>query len=178
MTPRAGLLLLLWSAAAAAQSPPGGFDQAFDGDERPWREIEAKLPAYPLPENLVKIDAGATASSRYYVDTASLSVDPDGVVRYSVVVKSAYGAESVSYEGIRCDTRERRSYAFGRPDGSWSRARSSRWERIQANLAQTRYQMTLYGDYFCPEGRIAGDRKEVLDGLRRGQNWRLDDFRQ
>ena len=178
MTPRAALLLLFWSAAAAAQTPPGGFDQAFDGEDRPWREIEAKLPAYPRPENLVQIDAGATASSKYYVDTTSVSVDPDGVVRYSVVVRSAQGAENLSFEGIRCDTRERRLYAFGRRDGSWSKARSSRWERIEANLAQTRYQMTLYSDFFCPEGRIAGDSQEVLDGLRRGQNRRLDYFRQ
>jgi hypothetical protein len=170
-----GLLLLLCSAGVAAQ--PAGFDQEFEAEERPWREIEVPIPAYPRPENLIQFDAGGVTSHRHYIDTASVSVDPDGVVRYSLVARSAQGAENVSYEGIRCATRERRLYAFGRRDGSWSRARSSGWERIEANVGQFRQQMMLYRDFFCPEGGIARHRDEVLDALRRGMNWRLEDFR-
>jgi hypothetical protein len=177
VTRHAGLILLLWAAGAAAQPPPGGFEEAFEGEDRPWREIEARLPAYPRPDDLLQFDAGAVTANRYYIDTASVSVDPDGVVRYSLVVRSAQGAENVSYEGIRCATRERRLYAFGRRDGSWSRARGSRWERIEANLAQAQHQIALYRDFFCPEGGIARNRDEILDGLRRGLNRRLDDFR-
>lgn len=172
----AGLLLFLWAAMASAQSQPGGFDQAFDGEERPWREIEAQLPAYPRPEKLLQFDPGGATANRYFMDVASISVDPDGVVRYSVLIRSAQGAENVSFEGIRCATRERRLYAFGRRDGSWSRARNSRWERIEAHVAQSRHQMILYSDFFCPEGRIAGDRDEIVDGLRRGMNRRLEYF--
>lgn len=174
---RAGLLLLLCAAGAGAQSQPGGFDQTFDGEDRPWREIEAQLPAYPRPENLFRFDPGGVTDNQYSIDIASISVDLDGVVRYSMVIRSAQGAENVSFEGIRCDTRERRLYAFGRRDGSWSRARNSRWERIEGNIAQSRYQLNLYTDFFCPEGRIAGGRQEIVDGLRRGMNWRLEDFK-
>jgi hypothetical protein len=173
---RAGLLLCVWAAVASAQSQPGGFDQAFDGEERSWREIESQLPAYPRAENLFQFDPGGTTANRYLIDTASISVSPDGVVRYSMVIRSAEGAENVSFEGIRCDTRERRLYAFGRRDGSWSRARNSRWERIEANVAQSRHQLTLYKDFFCPEGRIVANREEILDGLQRGMNRQLQDL--
>lgn len=172
----AGLLLLALAAGVAAQPQPGGFDQAFDGEDRPWREIEAQLPGYPRPENLSQFDPGGVTTNRYLIDTASISVEADGVVRYSMVIRSAQGAENVSFEGIRCDTRERRLYAFGRRDGSWSRARNSRWERIEANVAQSRHQLTLYTDFFCPEGRIVANRAEIVDGLQRGMNRRIEDL--
>jgi hypothetical protein len=57
------------------------------------------------------------------------------VVRYTVVVKSPAGAETVSFEGMRCESGERKLYAFGRADGQgggeWSRNRYARWDVIK-----------------------------------------------
>ncbi len=172
MTRRAWPALLLAGACAAAQAQQG-FEQEFEDENKPWREIQAQIPPYPKAENLFQVEGYPASPYRYFLDTASVSVDPDGVVRYSLVLRTPGGAENVSFEGIRCATRERRLYAFGRPDGSWSRARGSRWERIEANIRQAQHHLTLYRDFFCPDGSIVRDRDEIMSGLRLGLNPRL-----
>jgi len=71
------------------------------------------LPAYPRREALIPFFVSATTESDFLVDGASLSVADDGVVRYTLVARSRQGAESVSFEGIRCSSGEYRLYATG-----------------------------------------------------------------
>lgn len=175
MTRRAWPALLLAGACWAAQAQQG-FEQEFESEDRLWREIEAQLPAYPRQENLFQVQGPAAVPNRYFLDTASLSVDPDGVVRYSLLVRTEGGAENVSFEGMRCATRERRLYAFGRPDGSWSRARNSRWEPVAPHVRQAQHHMILYHDFFCPDGQIVRGKDEVMRGLRLGLNPRIEEL--
>jgi len=175
VTCRAWPVLLLACAGAAAQAQQG-FEQEFEDESKPWREVQAQLPAYPKNENLFQLQGPAAVPYRYFIDTISIAVGADGVVRYSLIVRTPGGAENVSFEGIRCETRERRLYAFGRPDGSWSRARGSRWERIEGNIRQAQHHMMLYHDFFCPDGRIVRDKDEIMRGLRLGLNPRIDEL--
>ena len=110
------LLILLCSIAVMAPSAYAQkkeIDYEFD-NEKPWVEIQAELPPYPQTENLLKFDAGPASDNSHYVDAPSISVGEDAVVRFTLVIKSPSGAMNVSYEGIRCQTAEKRTYAYGR----------------------------------------------------------------
>ena len=144
------------------------FESEFDDEKTRWKEIEAKLPAYPRTENLLTIDAGSATAHRFFIDAPSVSVGEDGVVRYSLVVKTAGGATNVSFEGIRCETRQQKYYAIGQPNGTWSRARDSAWRRIEYRDGN-RHHGTLYSDVLC-RGRVpVKDVKEAINAIKYGR---------
>lgn len=153
-------------SAAAAFAQWRGWDADFDEGQRPWKEIEAKLPAHPVPGNLLPFEASAASPHRFYVDAASLSVGEDGVVRYTLLVRSAGGATNVSFEGIRCETREHKIYAVGRPDGGWTRARDPKWRRIE-DREVNRHHFVLYAEFFCPERARPAALGEIREAFRR-----------
>jgi hypothetical protein len=82
------------------------------------------------------------------------------------VIEAVGGAKNVSFEGIRCASGERRLYAYGHPDGTWSKARNAGWETIQFRSLLS-YQKALYEDYFCPDGIQVKDDQEAVRNLRR-----------
>lgn len=129
-------------------------------EKKTWAEGVAKLPASPKKENLVPFYVSPTTANRFFIDLMSLSVDSDGVVRYVIVIQSSGGAANTSYEGMRCETRERKIYAFGRPDGSWSEARGKNWVKISDGDGN-RHHAALFVDYFCPEGIIVASSMEA-----------------
>ena len=108
----------------------------------------------------------AATSFEFYIDGASLAVGEDGVVRYVLVARSAQGAESVSFEGMRCSTSEVRIYAVGTSDGSWTR-NAGPWRRITPREIQ-RWHNALYNEYFCPLGNPIHSPREGVAALRRG----------
>ncbi len=174
LTAIVALALLVPSLPVPAQADWRGFERDFDAEERPWQEIEASLPAYPRPENLVAFEVSAATRHRHFLDAAALSVGEDGVVRYTVVIRTAGGAENVSFEGMRCDTGERKLYAFGRVNasggGEWVRNRHARWEPIPVRQA-TSYQRELFYHYLCTvEGK--GDLNAIRRNLRQGGLYR------
>ncbi|MDP2265005.1 MAG: CNP1-like family protein, partial [Thiobacillus sp.] len=60
---------------------------------------------------------------------------------------------------------ERRLYAYGHPDGTWSKARNAGWEGIKLRSLLS-YQKALYEDHFCPDGIRVRDGKEAVRNLR------------
>jgi hypothetical protein len=158
-------VLLTLAAATHAQSR---FEEDFDDKDKPWQEIAVQLPAAPLPENLTPFYVSATATQSFSIDTKSLTLGEDGVIRYTMVAISNAGAKNVSYEGIRCATFERKLYAFGRSDGGWSRSRKDQWESISAN-ASNRHHAALAKDFFCMEKSIAGSADDMIRRFRQNQ---------
>lgn len=140
-----------------------------DEGEKPWQEAPVQLPAAPVDANLLPFDVSATATQRFALDANSLSVGQDGVVRYTLVATSPSGARSVSYEGIRCQTFERKTYAFGHPDGTWSRSKRGEWNPIPRNAAN-RQHAVLAQDIFCDGPTVAGNRDQILRRLRGSQS--------
>ena len=96
-----------------------GATHAYDEDEDtgPWQEKTVTLPSMPASGALQSFYVSAATRNTFFVDTASLTVDEDGVVRYILVVETAGGARNTTYEGIRCESREKRIYATGRHNG-------------------------------------------------------------
>jgi hypothetical protein len=156
------VLLLAGSGPLLAQSQ---FEEDFDDKDKPWVEVAIQLPAAPKPENLLPFYVSQIATQSFAIDANSLTLGADGVIRYTLLATSESGAKNISYEGIRCASYEKKLYAFGRPDGTWSRSRRDQWERIAANAAN-RQHAALFKDYFCRELTVAGSAKEILDSLR------------
>jgi hypothetical protein len=139
-----------------------------DGDPKPApRESEVKLPPFPRPENLVAFDPSAASNNQFFIDSNSISITDDGIVRYTLVVKSASGAENVSYEGMRCDSIEFKYYAFGRRDGTWSDTRAQEWRKIQYKDINRQHGV-LYATYLCPGGGPVASAKVAVDRLKYG----------
>lgn len=163
LTAAAGALALFALAGgAAAQSR---FEEDFDEQKKSWQEIAVQLPAAPRSENLLPVYVSPVATQTFAVDAESVSVGTDGVVRYTLVSSSEGGARNVSYEGIRCASYERKLYAFGRPDGSWSRSRRDQWERINTHAAN-RQHAALFKDYFCTQTTVSGKASEIVERIR------------
>lgn len=132
-----------------------------------WQELETSLPGAPLAENLQEFVVSATTTNRFFVDLASLSAGDDGVVRYVLVIDSASGVRNVSFEGMRCETRERKVYALGRSDGSWAPSRNKAWSKI-LDAVTNRHYASLYLNFFCPMGGVVKSADEARDALRKG----------
>jgi len=170
----AAALAAAWAAGAVAQQPYDPAAAVANFDKAPWREDKVELPGYPKLEKLIRFNAGRTNPFQFFVDGASLSVGPDGVVRFTVVARSET-ATNVSYEGIRCRTAERKIYAYGRPDASWYEPRNAEWVKIGNEVVEG-YRYTLYQDYFCPAREIIKTAAEGVEALKRGGHPRADDF--
>lgn len=122
--------------------------------------IEA--PAYPRAGNLLGFAVSSASDFSFYVDSASLSVGKDRVVRYTLVARSPSGVDNVSYEGLSCGAGEYAVYAIGLAGGKW-RAVAPQWKPIVQ-----RWHGVLYQEYFCPGGVAIGDAAEGVMALRQG----------
>lgn len=161
------LTLALVSAVTAAQPAPKNLYILSESEGQPWDEQKPQLPPFPKEENLVRIQVDGGLSFDFFVDLESVSVGRDGVVRYTLVARSVGGATNISYEGIRCKGRERKLYAFGRADKTWSAARNPQWASI-SDLPVNLLQATLHDAFFCPARTIVRDAEEARKLLKSG----------
>jgi len=170
---RSALVVML-----AAAIPTTGWSLGSDRDfeDKPWAEVEAKLPPFPQTEHLIPFYVSATTDNKFFIDGQSLAVGSDGVVRFTLVIVSPSGAENISYEGIRCATAEQRVYAFGRSDKTWSKARHDQWTTIKNN-SLNRHHAELHAEYFCTVGVILHDADDARRALQRGGHPSLKQMR-
>lgn len=159
------LLLALLVPVAMAEDDAGWESNTTFIPPAPWREQQVELPAYPEEGRLLE---AAIASGNYpyrvYIDPESLSVGADRVVRYAAVITSAAGARNITYEGLRCGSRDYRRYAYG-TNGNWQALDGMPWERImESGMGHYRYR--LYRDYLCDATSDTLKRDEILRRLR------------
>lgn len=167
MSRRLALLMLLAALPACSQSSRLNRPQDDGVDGKPWEIQQAQLPGYPKQENLIQIYVSATTTFRFFVDLASISVTKEGPIRYTMVARSPSSVENLSYEAIRCETLERKLYALGRSDGTWSKARNPEWLPINEGQAN-RQHAALAADFFCPQGVRVRTTDDALRALRQG----------
>jgi hypothetical protein len=159
------LVLAVFSFAAHTQPSKLPYFEE-DPGPKPWEESEAQLPAFPSADRLIRFPV-TPSNFEFFIDSASLTVGNDGVVRFALLARSASGVENVTFEGMRCYTGERRTYAFGQSNKSWSKVRASTWRPIGVADRSPQFG-TLWNDYFCPGGMIISNAKEGLDALKWG----------
>jgi hypothetical protein len=149
--------------AIPGQRPPEKSEYELEQERRRGIvEGEVKLPPYFKESDLMEFDVTRASSMRFYIDRASISVDKDLVVRYTLVARGSQGGENVSYEGIHCAGATYKVYARGHRDGSWKLVNQD-WR--PANNIWTR---VLRGEFFCPNRRAIFTAAEGVDALRRG----------
>ena len=132
-----------------------------------WQEQDVVLPAYPRADNLIEVPLSLRDFPfTLWIDSASLDVGEDRVVRYTGVLRSEAGAENVFYEGIRCAKKEYQRYAYG-SGREFQPLQRSQWRRIRP-VGQDRFRMVLMDGLLCP---LPGyDREQQLvDRLKAGQ---------
>jgi len=118
-------------------------------EEYVWKEERVVIPPYPKEGDLQEFPVDQPQNRfTYYVDRASLTVGKDDIVRYTVVVRSRSGAENVMHEGVRCQTKEYKGYAFGNGRGAYRKARKPMW-RIISKRKHNFFRHTLVTDYLC-----------------------------
>ena len=164
-------LLAGTALAAAAQNtnqldiPSGPSDYEEAQSKLRWKEGEVALPRYPVEADLIEFEVGAGTAFRFFIDPASLSVGDDGVVRYTLVARSASGVANISYEGMRCHSTAYKVFARG-ADGRWS-LRQGEWQVIEVKTIQ-RWHNVLYREYLCPHRRPINSAAEGVQALRQG----------
>ena len=121
-------------------------------------------PRQPRAGDLVPLDVPGSADFRFFVDASTVSVGRDGTVRYVLVGRSPSGAENVSFEGLRCDSREYRIYAIGHEGGRWDDA-SGPWRALRG-AAVAPVRRALERNYFCADARPVRDAQEAVAALR------------
>lgn len=162
---RLRVALLFAAVASPAAGQWSGWDYDRDELKKERVEVQVKPPAYPKEGNLLQFDAGAATQHRFLIDPESISVGDDGVVRYTLVVKTAGGSTNVSFEGMRCDSRELKVYAFGRRDGNWIPARDPQWRRIEYQEVN-RQHGALYTDILCRDRVPVKSAKDAVNAIR------------
>lgn len=169
---RSCIPLFLAVTSIALLGCASGRTSLFEEEAKPaWKEIEPEFPAFPERANLIRLDLGSESTSLSFVDEKSLTLAGDGVVRFTLVVRGAGGAQNVSFEGIRCETVERKLYAIGRGDREWVRPRADEWQGIRDNAFNRQYAL-LAKDFFCPMGAIRPNREEIVRSLRQAAGLR------
>lgn len=167
------ILVVLLALALVPASAPGLDDEEAGWTPKhikprdPWQEQETALPAYPHEDRLVA--AGTNSAGQpfeTFVDSQSLSIDEDGVVRYTVVFISSTGVWNVNYEGLHCGERAWRRYAYGF-DGQWMSLGDTPWQPVAAS-GFNRYQNIFYTWLMCPPGKPLTSVDDILRRMKTG----------
>lgn len=141
--------------------------------EENWVEAEVELPTSVDRTKLRSFAVLSRPGTEYFIDESSLSVGSDRVVRYVLLVRSAGGAENLTYEGIRCASGETRIYASGRSDGSWVPMKNSDWQPV-GDQGFNRPRAALAYNYLCDGPAPPRDRAEALRMLGKARRERIN----
>jgi hypothetical protein len=175
----AGVVAAAWLAMAIAEvseaaDRPGRGDQgpvpgAPESDEQEIRELQVAPPAYPRDRDLAEFTLRNQAINRFFIDTSTLAIGKDRILRFVLVVRTPSDETNVRFAAIRCEDREWKDIAFAGDDHSWKIDENAQWRRIQ-ELRYNNFQETLYNDYFCTNGvmssHVVGDTRKLVKLLR------------
>jgi hypothetical protein len=161
------LSLVLFAAVCplhAKRDQHGIEPEYFDFDEskvKKWKENEVSTPPYPKDQNLLMVPPLVTDTLKIYIDRASLSLGADRVARFSLVVESPSGARSVFYDGMRCETREYKTYAIGGSEHAFTPVKEAAWRRIP-QPAMNAFRYHLYRNYICDTHASAREPEDLV----------------
>ncbi len=148
------LTTLLLFIASPAQAKQDQYDSAPDtltydeSLEEKWKESQVILPSYPKDSDLIPVSLAKSFTLKIYLDSKSLSRAKDRVVRFSLIVESPSGARNVFHDGMRCETREYKTYAIGTTENRFEPVKDSQWQRIPM-LEFNSFRDYLYRHYVC-----------------------------
>ena len=170
--PFAALALFAVFSVSALLAPGGALAQNVGLTGAREQVVEADLPnpmpAVPKPEDTVEFYVSPVTTNRFAIDPASLRVERERVVQFTLIVTSASGVRNVSYEALRCDRGDQRLLAIARADGSWSVLRNSQWRHLNTEDTVNRHHPELFAR-LCSGGAAASlDAARLVQRLRSG----------
>ena len=127
------------------------------------KELQFAPPASIAKDKMLPIDMPSHLSLRFAVDTSSISVDTDRVVRYVIVASSA-NASNAMYEGIRCKTAEYKTYARMGSNGQWNIVQNPQWKLLADN--GSRHTRAIAHQGVCDGAAPATNAAEVIRMLK------------
>lgn len=121
------LCIGLTLCALAAQ----GQEQTADTD---WKETDTPAPPTFKTTALIAIEMPRYVTLRFGVDPDTITLTPDGIVRYVMVAVNTSGSVNAMYEGLRCATGQVKTYARAGSSGVWSVVKTPEWRDLSDNL--------------------------------------------
>ncbi len=118
--------------------------------EPDWKEQSWNLPPFPDVAQMRGAEFSLHGSDfTYWLDLDSLAVGDDGVTRYAIVITSQTGAQNVFFEGIRCQSGEYKTYAYG-SQGEWHAAAYPQWQSVRL-VRGSPHRRELFEYYLCSD---------------------------
>lgn len=129
----------------------------------PERDVQA--PAISKQTAWVKVTVPNQDEFEVKVAPQSISIGEDEIVRYAISVTPPVGDALVAYEGMRCGPAEWRQYATQKPDGTWARNLTSKWQKtFSAGPSGIRHALAL--ESFCEsDGRPVYSPEVAIDRI-------------
>jgi hypothetical protein len=103
-------------------------------DDPDWKESNAPTPPTFSADKLLPLNMPRYVTLNVGIDPTTLTITPDGIVRYVVVTRNASGSVNAMFEGIRCATSEVKTYAHASGTGVWSMVAEPKWRDFTDNL--------------------------------------------
>jgi hypothetical protein len=117
-------------------------------DKKPFAEMDVVLPTkLPDPKNIKGLLVSLGSPLFFGIDTTSVIVGDDDVIRYVMAIHNPSGTQQIKYEGIRCDTFEYKVFAHVNAEGKWV-LNNTDWKPIPRG-GYNQYQSTLGWNGFC-----------------------------
>jgi len=169
LLPGLAAVLCCASAFAADDFPePGSAIQQEFIEPPAWEEEgggRVELPAFPDETHLLEFPVDDPSQAFVYgIDPDSVAIGADGVVRYTVVLRSRSGARNVLFEGIRCENLQYKTYAHGLPDDRFQLLRDPVWQELPRS-GTGRYRFELFTYYLCDPTHQPLSRHEIIRRL-------------
>ena len=133
-----------------------------------WRESEVPPPPAFNLKRLIRVPGPDGSAFKFGIDPATLSVTPEGVVRYVIVASSVDGGQNVMYEGIRCSAGQHRVYARQTATGGWSVLRDSEWQPMYGSAA-SRHALALSLAGVCKDRAVNRSASNIVRTLKSEQ---------
>ncbi len=140
---------------------PDALDKYKPTEKDILKESQITLPPYPLDRNLISVPLPERDSLKIYIDEKSISLLPDRVIRFSLVVESPFGARNVFYDAIRCETKEYKTYAFGTAESTFQLVKDPKWRKIPYYPSNA-YRYHLYEYVACDENQSPLSPRELV----------------
>jgi|GEM_PF-7005234 len=133
-------------------------------EEAAWQESALAIPAYSSQFVWAALDAPIEVRSQLFIDTRSIQLAEDGVVRVTLRQLSRNNVENISREGVHCNERSTRSYAFADISGQrWIEATRSVWRKV----TMTDYLKRTLVNAVCPDSIAPRSEAELIQHLQK-----------
>ncbi len=158
------LCLIIFGALSLSRPLVAAPEIEFD-ESAPWKESQQALPSYPQDTDLLEFKPdGADSAFEYRIDSKSVLVSEDGVVHYTLVLTTRTGISNVLREGLRCSTKQYKTYGYGTAERTLAALEQTEWRKI-SSVGPAHFRSELLNYYLCDSLRIALQPAQILKRL-------------